>query len=569
MRREMPKPKFIEVGRPAVVPPAPPASLNWQRVEEFLRVRELAENTKKVYRRHLRQFDEWMQKPWQVVAHRDIDRYKQHLKGLPSKRGGALSPASINQVLASLKSFFKWLTVKDYISRNPTLTVEMLHPPPKPPADLAETKVDALFDGLSFRGESEVRDLAILHLLAHGLRAGEVSALDIGNYDGKRVHIVDAKWGSDGVVPLKPEAIASLDSYLGWLLRQGLDVTKESPLFVSLSNNSKGKRLGYRGIYDLVKALAKVAELEDVHPHRLRHTCATKLVMDGMDTMLAQRLVRIRSTRVFARYGDRALTLKMEEQFDELYGPSSRDNREEQTAHHSVTSNLALSKTTGTENSKQHQSIHPRFPLSNSRRAALRQKAQSVYQLKVTLRGIRPAVWRRVQVSGDMTLEHLHWVIQFAMGWTGSHLHSFAIQGMEHSLSKPGLGLDELDTCDEPSIMLSQIITGEKFQFFYLYDFGDSWVHEVLVEKVLTAKSDAHYPVCIKAKRACPPEDCGGTWGYQALLKAIKDPKHPEHALRLEWLGTPFDPEKASLDEINDLLRSIPHDLTEFNGYIF
>ena len=334
-------------------------------------------------------------------------------------------------------------------------------------------------------------------------------------------------------------------------------------------SNSKGERLGYRGIYDLVKALAKVSELENVHPHRLRHTCATELVMDVMDTMLAQRLVRIRSAKVFARYGDRALDLKMEEKFDELYGSSSKDNREEQTARHSLTSDLALGEATGTENSKQHPSIHPSFPLSNSRRADPRQKVQSVYQLKVTLRGIRPAVWRRVRVGGDTTLEHLHWVIQFAMGWTGAHLHSFSIQGLEHSLSKPGLGLDELDTYDEPSILLSQIVTEEKFKFFYLYDFGDSWVHEVLVEKVLTAKRGTHYPVCIKAKRACPPEDCGGTWGYQTLLKAIKDPTHPEHALRLEWLGTSFDSEETDLDEINDLLKSIPHDLTGFNGYVF
>ena len=569
MLREMPKPKFIEVGRPAAQPPAPPADLNWQRVEEFLRVRELSENTKKVYRRHLRQFDEWLQKPWQAAAHRDIDRYKQHLKQLPSKRGGSLSPASINQVIASLKSFFKWLTVKDYITRDPTLTTEVLKEPPKPPSDLAETEVSALFDGLDYRGESEARDLAILHLLSHGLRAGEVSALNVSSYDGKRVHIVGAKWGSDGTVPLKPEAIAALDSYLGWMIRQGFNTAKESPLFVSLSNNSKGKRLGYRGIYDLVKELAKVAGLEDVHPHRLRHTCATELVLAGMDTMLAQRLVRIRSARVFARYGDRALDIKMEEAFDEMYGSSSKGSDENASAGHSLTSDSALSKKTGAENSRPHQTSHSDVHFSDSGGVASQQKAQAVYQLKITLKGIRPAIWRRVQVSSDATLEHLHWGIQFAMGWEGYHLHSFAIQGAEAFMSRSSLGLDELDSRDELLITLSQVVTEEKFKFFYLYDFGDSWAHEVLVEKMLTAKTDTSYPICVEAKRACPPEDCGGTWGYQTLLKAIKDPKHPEHALRVEWLGSSFDPEKVDLDEINDLLKSIPRDLTEFNGYIF
>ena len=96
---------------------------------------------------------------------------------------------------------------------------------------------------------------------------------------------------------------------------------------------------------------------------------------------------------------------------------------------------------------------------------------------------------------------------------------------MEYSLNVPGLGLDELDMRSERLVKLSNVITGEKFKFFYLYDFGDSWEHEVLVEKVLTAQSDTRYPVCIKAKRACPPEDCGGTWGYQTLLKAIKEPE--------------------------------------------
>ena len=330
MPRPMPKPKFIEVGRPTVVQIAqPPTEIGWQRVEEFLQVRELAENSKKAYERQLRQFYEWVQKPWQAVTHRDIDRYKLHLKELPSKRGGFLSPATINQSLNALRSFFKWLTVKDYISRNPTLTVEPLKIPPKPPQDLSQKEVSLLSDALGYRGELEVRDRAVLHVLAHGLRASEVSALDIRNYDGKGLGVENAKWGSDGRVPLKPEAITALDSYLGWRVRQGIPATPDSPLFVSLSNNSRGKRLGYRGVYNLVKDLASANGLENVHPHRLRHTCATLLVLEGMDTMLAKRFVRIKSDNVFSRYGDRALDIKMEQAFDELYGsPATGDKQD-------------------------------------------------------------------------------------------------------------------------------------------------------------------------------------------------------------------------------------------------
>ena len=168
---------------------------------------------------------------------------------------------------------------------------------------------------------------------------------------------------------------------------------------------------------------------------------------------------------------------------------------------------------------------------------APRKKAQTVYQLKITLRDIRPPIWRRVQVRGDATLGHLHWVIQFVMGWTNSHLHSFSIQGVEYSMLMPDLGLDDLDMQDEQPVKLSQVITGEKFKFFYTYDFGDSWEHEVLVEKVLTAKADTDYPTCIKAKRACPPEDCGGSWGYQEFLETIQDANHSEHESMLEWVG--------------------------------
>ena len=320
MAREMPKPRFIEVGKP-VAPVAVTVDLNWQRVVEFLRSRELSANTCKAYERQLRQFYEWLEhKPWQEVSHRDIDRYKQYLKGLPSKRGGPLSPGTINQAIATLKSFFKWLTVKDYISRNPTLTIEMVKEPAKEPSDLAQAEVSALFDALAYRGESESRDRALLQVLSHGLRANEVCKLNIEDYDGRRLKVREAKWGSDGQVPLKPEAISALDGYLGWRLRQGFSTAPDAALFISLSNNSRGQRLGYRGVYALVKDLAAVSELEGIHPHRLRHTFATALVAAGMNPILAKRATRIRSDKVFARYSDRALDLEMERAFDELYG---------------------------------------------------------------------------------------------------------------------------------------------------------------------------------------------------------------------------------------------------------
>ena len=240
---------------------------------------------------------------------------------------------------------------------------------------------------------------------------------------------------------------------------------------------------------------------------------------------------------------------------------------EGKVSYRTIAHDLKLSKTTVTEIVQRHRQAHPDFQTLRSKMAP-RKKAQTVYQLKITLRDIRPPIWRRVQVHSDATLGHLHWVIQFAMGWTNSHLHSFSIQGVEYTMLMPNLGFDELDMHDEQPVKLSKVITGETFKFIYLYDFGDSWEHEVLVEKVLTAEPDTDYPICIKAKRACPPEDCGGSWGYQEFLETIKDVEHPEHESMLEWVGGSFDPEDAELEEINTLLRTIPHDTANFNGYI-
>jgi hypothetical protein len=187
-------------------------------------------------------------------------------------------------------------------------------------------------------------------------------------------------------------------------------------------------------------------------------------------------------------------------------------------------------------------------------------QAQSIYQLKITLKDCRPPIWRRVQVRSNSTLADLHWVIQRSMGWENSHLHSFTIRGVEYGVPMPEFGFDEGELRDEQPVKLSKVISGETFKFFYLYDFGDSWEHEVLVEKVLQADPEISYPICLKARRACPPEDCGGVWGYESFLGAIQDPAHPEHDEMLEWIGGSFDPEAVNLEEINFSLKEIPKD---------
>ena len=177
-----------------------------------------------------------------------------------------------------------------------------------------------------------------------------------------------------------------------------------------------------------------------------------------------------------------------------------------------------------------------------------------IYQIKVTLDEIKPPIWRRIQVKSDITLSKLHVIIQELMGWDGYHLHQFIIDGITYSEPDPA---DMFDVIDERTVTLSQVVFEKNTKFNYEYDFGDSWYHIILVEKILPLEADKHYPVCLKGKRACPPEDSGGPYGYDELLAIIKNPKHPEHKEMVDWLDYDFDPEYFDLDEINQRLAYI------------
>ncbi len=180
---------------------------------------------------------------------------------------------------------------------------------------------------------------------------------------------------------------------------------------------------------------------------------------------------------------------------------------------------------------------------------------QVVYQLKITLRGIRPPIWRRIQVSGESTLYDLHLILQRAMGWGGGHLHEFQVFGTCYGDPSEDLGPD---VKNETKISLKRLLTEEKEKFFYLYDFGDSWEHQIVVEKILPLDKNTRYPVCLAGKRACPPEDCGGPWGYQELLDVIKDPSHPEHEEMVDWLDEDFDPEAFSAEHVTARIQPPP-----------
>ena len=171
-------------------------------------------------------------------------------------------------------------------------------------------------------------------------------------------------------------------------------------------------------------------------------------------------------------------------------------------------------------------------PSNSTRRAASAgiPAAERVYQFKITLKGIKPPIWRRIQTK-DCTLDKLHEHIQTAMGWTNSHLHQFKIDGVRLRRSRIALrGLGGRDATGQftaaPRSARSFPTDGKRFRFDYEYDFGDGWEHEILFEGCLQAEKGTRYPLCVEGERACPPEDVGGIYGYQEYLEAMADPKH-------------------------------------------
>lgn len=176
----------------------------------------------------------------------------------------------------------------------------------------------------------------------------------------------------------------------------------------------------------------------------------------------------------------------------------------------------------------------------------------SIHRLKISLKGVRPSIWRRIEVASDITLARLHDAIQDAMGWGDEHLHEFRIGSVKYG---DPWQLQELGGTDERRVRLGQVAPRPKTRFRYLYDFGDSWEHEILVEAIKAPDPAVIYPICIDGRRACPPEDCGGVWGYGFLLDALANPDDPDGEARREWIGGPFDAEAFSLDEVNQRMR--------------
>ena len=180
---------------------------------------------------------------------------------------------------------------------------------------------------------------------------------------------------------------------------------------------------------------------------------------------------------------------------------------------------------------------------------------ETIVTLKTALVGAKPPIWRRLEVPASYHLGELHSTLNAAMGWLDSHLHQFDIDGRKYSISDDDIWIDVDPPLPEESVTLADLVRAGVKRFGYWYDFGDSWHHDVSIEKTGPAEKGVFYPRCVAGRRACPPEDCGGLWGFAEFQEVMADPRHSEHDELKEWYGGEFDPEAFSAEEVSKLLR--------------
>jgi integrase/recombinase XerD len=294
-----------------------PPELRQQRVEEFLMARALAPKSQKTYREDLARFMAWSDVAWANVTPRLVAQYKAHLLRLdPTTQKRVLADASVVRILQTLKNFLAWMTRSGYVDRDPSTEVSLPKLSEPQANNLTDEQVTAILN-TAIQSSLPERNMALLAVLSHGLRAQEVSDLNLGDFDGQRLTIRKAKADSHGVVPIDLDAQMWLQQYRQWREDQGAILTDDSPLFASHSNRNQGQRMGYHAIQKLMKAISAEVGF-NFHAHQFRHTFATNLVLKGMNPYHVMTLTRHKTAQSFRRYTKAADQLAAENAFREL-----------------------------------------------------------------------------------------------------------------------------------------------------------------------------------------------------------------------------------------------------------
>ena len=291
------------------------------RFDEFLQARSLSKNSKVAYKRDIQNFLDWCDTSWVDVKPRQVAHFKDYLLR-EEDHSRVLKDSSVARILGTLKNFYNWLIRSGYVTIDPTIAVDLPKILEPEANNLSMEVVEKIFSAIETIRNPE-RNLAIFGLLLHGLRASEVCALNIGDYDGVRVDIKQAKAGSVGTVPLEGWCKELVDDYLEWLKANFTkDLKLEYPLFVSCSNRNTGKRIGYDTINKLCKQIGEITGIK-FNAHQLRHTFATNLVISGMSPYHSMTLMRQKSFRNFKRYAKAAERAAAEAEFNKVSNSGS------------------------------------------------------------------------------------------------------------------------------------------------------------------------------------------------------------------------------------------------------
>jgi integrase/recombinase XerD len=290
-------------------------------VEEFLQGRSLAPRSQKAYRQDLQHFLNWTDKRWVEITPRHIVQFKAHLQRKDFQSGQpAISDATVRRVLGTLKNFYRWMVRSHYISIDPTLDIELPKLPQSEAQILRDDEVAQIYRAVATSSLPE-RNIALISVLLHGLRAEEVSALNVEDYDGQRVRILPTSLDNSDYVPLTIQGRIDLEQYLQWRQEAGERLSPQSPLFTSHSRRNRGERLGYDGIRKLIDQVSKRTKI-DLHTHQFRQTFTKNLVLKGMNPYHAMMLTRHRSIQSFQRYAKTIDQAAVEAEFNEIMGNS-------------------------------------------------------------------------------------------------------------------------------------------------------------------------------------------------------------------------------------------------------
>jgi integrase/recombinase XerD len=319
-RRKIPDPVIRPVTTTAV---QPAADLRQSRIDEYFQARSLAPNTEKSYRHDLSYFLNWTDQPWAAITPRLVAQFKTYLlrQDLAADDSGrsqrALSNASVRRILGTLIGFLDWMVVVQYLPHNPSRGIELPKLPEPEAQNLTAEQMAKIYQAVEQTG-CPLRDRALIVVLAHGLRAASVAALNLDDYQHSALHVRLDKNQGHRVVPLAADAVDAIERYLTWRFENGETLRQGEALFVATRRN-RGGRMSYQGIRKVIDQVASLSGVE-FHAHQLRHTFGTNLAIAGVDSGDGMTLMGHKSINTYRRYTSAAQEVRAARAFYEAIG---------------------------------------------------------------------------------------------------------------------------------------------------------------------------------------------------------------------------------------------------------